>query len=128
MTYIPYNKNLKENARRLRKEMTPPERKLWYEYLKHIEYPVKRQKPIANYIADFYCSKLRLVIEVDGSQHYTKEGMEYDKIRTAVIENYGIRVLRFTNYEVLKEFENVCRKIDEVIEQESTVLRTSPCG
>ena len=77
-----HNKNLTENARKLRKNMTKEERHLWYDFLKN--YPVRflRQKVIDTYIADFYCHRARLIIELDGSQHYSETGLLKDKIRT----------------------------------------------
>ena len=111
-TYTGYNKNLKENARYLRKNMTRHEKHLWYDFLR--KYPVKfyRQRPIDRYIVDFYCSKAKLVIELDGSQHYTAEGMEYDQIRTEILEKYNLYVIRFSNYDIDKNFRSVCEMID----------------
>ena len=113
--YTYYNKNLKSNARKLRKEMTLQEKKLWYDFLKN--YPVKfvRQRPIGQYIADFYCSKAKLVIELDGSQHYTEEGLSYDENRTYVINEFGVEVVRFSNYDVDTNFEGVCLQIDRIV-------------
>lgn len=115
--YTSYNKRLKENARKLRKNMTRQERHLWYDFLR--TYPVKvyRQRVIGKYIVDFYCSKAKLVIEVDGSQHYTVEGMEYDEIRTDILEQNNLSVLRFSNYDVDKNFKAVCECIDIKIEE-----------
>ena len=98
--------------------MTKQERKLWYEFL--VSYPVKfyRQRPIDKYIADFYCSKAKLVIELDGSQHYTEEGLEYDSIRTEILELYGLKVIRFRNYEIEHDFDAVCKKIDHYCKQQ----------
>ena len=110
-----YNHKLKEQSRGLRKNMTEQERRLWYCFLR--EYPIKfyRQRPIGNYIADFYCSKAKIVIEIDGSQHYTGEGMNYDENRTNTIKAFGVEVIRFSNYDVNTNFEGVCMKIDKVI-------------
>lgn len=115
--YTGYNKNLKENARHLRKNMTRHEKHLWYDFLR--KYPVKfyRQRPIDKYIVDFYCSKAKLVIELDGSQHYTAEGMEYDGIRTEVLEQYNLFVLRFSNYDVDNNFRGVCEMIDAKVKE-----------
>ena len=95
--------------------MTPQEKHLWYDFLK--TYPVKfyRQRPVAGYITDFYCSKAKLVIELDGSQHFTETGLEYDSIRTDVLKEYALTVLRFTNLQVDKEFETVCIQIDDTV-------------
>lgn len=110
--YTGYNSKLKDFSRDLRKNMTPQERRLWFCYLK--TYPVKfyRQRSIAYYIADFYCSKAHLVIEIDGGQHYTPEGMDYDRNRTEVIETYQLEVIRFSNSDIDKNFRGVCEYID----------------
>ncbi|MCD8037190.1 MAG: endonuclease domain-containing protein [Clostridiales bacterium] len=113
--YTGYNPKLKNNARKLRKNMTPEERHLWYDFLRF--YPVKiyRQRAIDNYIVDFYCSLAKLVIEVDGSQHYTTEGIKYDSIRTEVLRQYGLEVIRFTNRDIRLNFQSVCDAIDSKI-------------
>jgi len=116
--YLFYNKELREKARKLRKEMTPVERKLWYDCLSNFPLPVLRQKPILNYIADFYCSKLRLIIEVDGETHGMKEARSYDERRTKALESKGLKVIRFTNYEVLNNLEGVRIKIWEELPKE----------
>ena len=110
-----YNSELKDRSRRLRKDMTQQERHLWYDFLRH--YPVKfyRQRSIDWFIADFYCSRARLVIEVDGGQHYTEEGAEYDRQRSGVLQKYGLEVLRFTNTDIDKHFADVCRQIEAEI-------------
>ncbi len=111
------NNNLLENARVLRRNMTPQERHLWYDFLRY--YPIKifKQRIIGNYIADFYCSQARLVIEIDGAQHFTPEGKLYDDGRTETLNRYGLSVLRFTNSDVDKRFEGVCIMIDKVIRE-----------
>ncbi len=91
--------------------MTKAERKLWFDFLRYCAPKLYRQRPIDHYIVDFYCANSGLVIEVDGSQHYTDEGVEFDAIRTEVLEIYGLTVLRFTNIEVMTNFENVCTTI-----------------
>lgn len=110
-----YNNELKENSRELRKNMTEQERRLWYCFLK--DYPIKtyRQRAIGNYIADFYCSKAKVVIEIDGSQHYMDKGMEHDEHRTQTINDFGVEVIRFSNYDVNTNFEGVCLEIDKEI-------------
>ncbi|MBL7995974.1 endonuclease domain-containing protein [bacterium] len=113
--HLPYNPDLKERARVLRKNMTPAEKKLWHEYLRNFHYPVLRQKPIDHFIVDFYCAKLKLVIEVDGDTHYTNEGLLYDKRRTEILEKYDLKVLRFTNHEVMNSFESVIHIIESQI-------------
>ena len=85
---IEKNNKLLDNAKSLRKNMTPHEKHLWYDFLN--KYPVKiyRQRIIDDFIVDFYCAKARLVIEIDGSQHFTSDGKHYDKLRTDVLEKY----------------------------------------
>ena len=116
--------NLTSNARALRKNMTKEEKHLWYDFLK--SYPVRflRQKVIDNYIVDFYCHSARLIIELDGSQHYEEKGVLKDKIRTERIEQRKLTVIRIPNNEVNRNFDGVCRYIDnaayESLRQSST--------
>ena len=112
-----HNKALVPNAKNLRKNLTKEERRLWYDYLR--TYPVKflRQKIIGKYIVDFYCAKAKLIVELDGSQHYEDKGMEYDAERTAYLEQYGVRVLRIPNNEVSRNFSGVCEYIDFAVKQ-----------
>jgi very-short-patch-repair endonuclease len=109
---LPFNPKLKDYASDMRKEMTKEENHLWYDYLSKLKSPFLRQKIIGHYIVDFYCAKHRLVIEVDGSQHYTHEGMTYDQIRTEYLIHFELNILRFSNNDVTNKFEAVCRKID----------------
>ena len=106
------NKTLKGNAQNLRKSMTKEETKLWYQFLCRYPHRFRRQYVIGNYIADFYCHQAKLVVELDGSQHYTPEEMEYDQARTAYLQSQGLQVLRFSNLEVMRKFQNVYEKID----------------
>jgi very-short-patch-repair endonuclease len=92
--------------------MTNAEKKLWHQCLRRFPLQWYRQKPLDHFIADFYCPKLRLVIEVDGEIHSTAEARAYDEGRTKILEGYGIKVLRFKNSEVFKNFEEVCRAIE----------------
>ncbi len=110
-----HNPNLTANARKLRKNMTKEERHLWYDFFR--QYPVRflRQKVIDNYIVDFYCAKAKLVIELDGGQHYEKTARRYDKIRTERIETHALTVIRIPNNEVNENFEGVCAYIDRVV-------------
>ena len=112
-----HNKQLVPLARQLRKEMTKEERHLWYDFLR--TYPVRfsRQKILGKYIADFYSAEAKLVIELDGSQHYENRNMEKDKERTAFLESYGLKVLRIPNNEVSRNFQGVCEHIDTVVRQ-----------
>ena len=113
-------KHNKENeifAKQLRKEMTPWERKLWYCFLKDYKVRFQRQKCIDNYIADFYCFRAKLVIELDGGGHYDPEAQEYDRYRTEILEKYGLKVLRFCNTDIDKNFYSVCTVIDEEVKR-----------
>ena len=112
-----HNKKLVSNAKKLRKEMTKEERHLWYDFLK--EYPVKflRQKVLGNYIVDFYCAKAKLVVELDGSQHFEDENIQKDAQRTVFLENYGLTVIRIPNNEVNNNFRGVCEYIDLLVKQ-----------
>ena len=112
-----HNTRLVPLAKSLRKNMTKEERHLWYDFLK--SYPVRflRQKVLGNYIVDFYCAEAKLVIELDGSQHYEEIEIARDIQRTAFLEQYGITVLRIPNNEVLRNFYGVCEYIDAAVKQ-----------
>lgn len=112
-----HNKDLVPRAKQLRKEMTKEERHLWYDFLRG--YPVRfsRQKVLGRYIADFYSAEARLVIELDGSQHFEEDNLLKDAERTAFLEAYGLRVIRIPNNEVNKNFQSVCENIDAVVKQ-----------
>ena len=107
-----YNKANIPLARELRKNMTPWERNLWYEYLRFYPIRFQRQKAIGNYIADFYCAKARLVVELDGGGHYTPEQAEKDRIRTKALESMNLTVLRICNLDIDRNFCGVCEQID----------------
>ena len=109
--YVRYQRRLKPHARTLRRDPTPAERKLWYELLSALPQKFTRQKPLGPYIADFYCSRHKLVIELDGDSHYVGNAKAYDERRSARLEASGIRVLRFTNADVMQNFEAVCQLI-----------------
>lgn len=115
--HLPYNPELKERAKNLRNNQTEYEKKLWYQYLSGLDVHFYRQKPIDNYIVDFYAPKLKLVIEIDGDSHYTNEGIEYDAQRTAVLNGYELTVIRFRNDEIKDNFEAVWKQIDLYIQQ-----------
>ena len=104
-------------ARELRKNMTPWERKLWYLFLK--DYPVRfqRQKCIDHYIADFYCFRAKLIIELDGGGHYDPDSQIKDCIRTEILKKYGLKVLRFCNLDIDKNFYGVCTVIDNEVKR-----------
>lgn len=115
--HLPYNSKLTEKAKELRHNMTAPERKLWYEYLRNFPIRFLRQKPIDEYIVDFYCSRLKLVIEIDGESHFSIEGEEKDATRTMILQKkYGLTVLRFSNTDVMRSFEGVCEVIQQCID------------
>ena len=107
-----YNKENIPLAKTLRKNMTPWERKLWYEFLR--DYPVRfqRQKAIGNFIADFYCARARLVIELDGGGHQTAEQIEKDEMRTKDLESMNLTVVRICNLDIDRNFSGVCEYID----------------
>ena len=113
--HLPYKPQLVERAKELRQHPTPAEKKLWQNYLRTFKFRVLRQRPIDNFIIDFYCAALKLVIEVDGESHFTNEGQEYDRERTQILEGYGLKVVRFTNEQVLNNFEAVCEEIEGLI-------------
>ena len=119
-----YNSKNVEYARKLRREMTPHERKLWYLFLR--KYPIKiyKQRIIDKFIVDFYCASAKLVIEIDGSQHYEEQGSAYDAKRSAVLESYGLKVIRYSNREIDREFPAVCEQIDQIIKERT--LSVSP--
>ena len=112
-----HNKQLVPLAKELRKEMTKEERHLWYDFLQ--TYPVRfsRQKILGKYIVDFYSAAAKLVIELDGSQHYEADHLEKDAERTAFLEGYGVTVLRIPNNEVFSNFRGVCEHIDTAVRQ-----------
>lgn len=113
-------------AQNLRRNMTKEERHLWFDFLKHLPVPFRRQKVIGNYIVDFYCAQAKLVIELDGSQHYMDEGKEADGKRDAALSGIGLTVLRYSNLEVNQNFEGVCADIMRHIDTSSASLRSAP--
>ena len=119
---MPSDPELTSRAQELRKNMTPEERKLWYQYLR--QYPVQwnRQKVIGSYIVDFYCKRAKLIVELDGSQHYEAQGMAYDAARTAYLQELGFLVLRFPNSEVNGNLSGVCELIDHTVGQRLTLI------
>ncbi|MBQ2806462.1 MAG: endonuclease domain-containing protein [Clostridia bacterium] len=114
---LPYNKSNVKLARAMRKNPTPQENRLWYDFLS--QYPVRfqRQKPIDNYIADFYCHKAKLVIEVDGIQHSSEENIIKDEYRTEILSKYSLKVIRVTNRQIDRNFHQICDYIDQVIKE-----------
>ena len=118
-----HNKQLTPLAKQLRKEMTKEERRLWYDYLR--SYPVRflRQRVMGKYIVDFYCSEAKLIVELDGSQHYEDGNIEKDTQRTEFLEGYGLKVIRIPNNEVNQNFRGVCEYIDAAVKQSLSQLR-----
>ena len=112
-----FNQVLTKYAQNLRKKSTKEENKLWYEFLRDYKYKFHRQYVFGEYIADFYCAKARLVIELDGSQHYEPDMQVKDQVRTEYIEQFGIEVLRFPNNVVNKKFEELKIYIDYYVQQ-----------
>ncbi|WP_336931843.1 endonuclease domain-containing protein [Acinetobacter bereziniae] len=113
----PYNKNLKQASRDLRNNMTDAEKFLWSKIRNKQILGVQfyRQKPILNFIVDFYCPSANLVIECDGSQHYTDDGLEADRIRDHALQQLGLKVLRFDNRHVMVEIDAVVQVVLDVI-------------
>ena len=105
---LPQNKKLKALARNLRNNATRHENRLWFEFLRGYPLQFNRQMIIMNYIADFYCAKARLVIELDGSQHYSEEGASRDAAREEALNSIDMEVLRFSNLDIDNSFEGVC--------------------
>ena len=112
---LPYESKLIVRAKQLRKDATKQENHLWYDYLK--DYPIRfqRQKAIGNYIADFYCYRAKLVVELDGSQHYEEDALKYDLQRTDFFNTLGITVLRVLNVDIDRNFEGACMEIDKTV-------------
>lgn len=113
--YLPYNSKLVARAKHFRQNPTPAEQKLWKEYLKTFPYRVLRQRPIDHFIVDFYCAALKLVIEVDGDVHLSEESQIYDLERSLELSKYGLQILRFTNNEVINNFDSVCQQIERFV-------------
>ena len=107
----PYNPKLTGNSQALRKRMTKEEKHLWYDFLKKLPVTVKRQYNIENYIVDFFIPSAKIVIELDGSQHFEIEAKHLDNLRDIELSTYGIRVLRYTNMDIRERFEGVASDI-----------------
>ncbi|TAE61215.1 MAG: endonuclease domain-containing protein [Nostocales cyanobacterium] len=112
--HLPYNSELIPIAKKMRQNPTPAEKKLW-QFLRTFPVRVLRQRPIDHFIVDFYCASLKLVIEVDGESHYTEQGKIYDRERSSILEGYGLKIMRFTNEQVLHDFEGVCQELLNLI-------------
>jgi very-short-patch-repair endonuclease len=101
----------------LRRALTPAEKRLWFDFLRHLPAKFTRQKPLGDYIADFYCASHRLVVELDGDSHYTVAGAKRDSARDAALVHMGLNVIRFTNEDVARRFEAVCLEIAALLEK-----------
>ena len=120
---IPYNKKLVSNARFLRKNMTPEEKHLWYDFLKRLPFNVRRQHNIENYIVDFYIAEKQTVIEIDGLQHLLPEHKEADEQRDAFLSTWGIAGLRYSNDSIRNHFSLVAEDILRNLELDFSDLK-----
>ena len=116
------NSKFTKNAQDLRKNMTNEERHLWYDFLKRLTVTVNRQKVLGKYIVDFYCASAKLVVELDGSQHFEEKGKYSDKMRDEYLNSLGLKVLRYTNLEIKHNFSGVCSDILKHISTSSASL------
>jgi very-short-patch-repair endonuclease len=125
--FIKYNHDLIEKAKELRENMTPEENKLWYKFLRNYPLRFLRQKVIDDYILDFYCSKVRLDIEIDGNQHLSVANREHDAVRAGKLSQFGITTIRFFNDQINLNFPEVCRqiesKINELLSQRTDLIK-----
>ena len=119
MKHTTVNKNYKllGTARTLRRNLTPQEHKLWYSFLRNYPIKIYKQRIIESFVVDFYCADARLVIELDGSQHYTEQGKASDAERSAILQQYDLLVLRFPNHDVDQHFYAVCEQIHSTIQK-----------
>ena len=111
----PYNEELTQYAKELRKNMTPEEKHLWYDFLKLLPMTVKRQYVVGNYILDFFIPSVNIAIELDGSQHFDPKAREADEVRDSSLSSVGIKVIRYTNGDVNRNFEGVVTDIMRMI-------------
>ena len=111
------NGYLTKRAQELRTEATEQERRLWYTFLRKYPVQFRRQVPIDQFIVDFVCTKARMILELDGTQHFTDNGPAYDRERDAILESYGYKVYRIPNNEINENFKNVCDWIDKTVKQ-----------
>lgn len=115
LMHLPRNPNLRNLSRNLRNNATKAERMLWFEFLRHYRPRWYRQRIVGNFILDFYCPQASLAIEVDGGQHYEDEIIKQDEQRTIILQSLWIKTVRFTNLDVLNNFDQVCLAIDEEV-------------
>ena len=123
-----YNKDINNIAKTLRKQMTRQERHLWYDFLRNYYVKVYRQRAIDNYVADFYCPAAKLVVELDGGQHYTEKKMLDDEHRSLIINQYGMHVVRIPNNEIDNNFYSVCTYLDSIIKKRIKGNSSVTCG
>jgi len=119
---IPYDPSLKEKARELRNNLTLAEKTFWNALRAMPFYQsntFNRQKPFGKYIVDFYCHEQQLVIEIDGDTHYDDQAQAYDQKRTEFLESHGLRVVRFTNQDVMESIDGVMEIMEKLITEES---------
>ena len=114
---LAYEKKLIPRAKELRSNATKQENHLWYDFLRTYPIRFQRQKTIDCFIVDFYCHRARLVIELDGSQHFTEEGLAYDKERSEILSGYGLYVHRFANSDIDRHFSAVCEEIHRLVQE-----------
>ena len=115
------NKQLTPFSQKMRREMTKEERHLWFDFLKGLPFTVNRQKILGSYIADFYIASKKIVIELDGSQHFMEDGIRSDRQRDAWMRKNGITVLRYNNLQIQREFDAVCMDILRHLDDTSSV-------
>jgi len=112
-----HNKSLVQNAKELRKNMTKEERHLWYDFLRGHQARFTRQKVLGKYIVDFYSARAKMIIELDGSQHFEEAGINYDTKRDEYLKAYGLKIIRIPNNEINNNFDGVCEHLDILIKQ-----------
>ena len=115
-----HNPALRSNSQRLRREMTKEERHLWYDFFKKYPFTTHRQKVFGHYIVDFYIASAKIVIELDGSQHYAEENKEKDQNRDLFLQRLGILVLRYSNADISQRFEGICEDILRHVRERTT--------
>ena len=127
---LPYREDLKQRSQKLRSNVTDAERKLWSKVrLDKIKgYRFYRQKPIGNYIVDFYCPKAKLIIELDGGQHLENRALAYDETRTSYLGSLGLKVLRFSDIDVLHNIEGVVETVIQNLPQSLFAKEGNPEG
>ena len=111
------SKSMRIRSRELRNQMTPEEKQLWYHFLRTYRPRVTRQYVLGPYIADFYCAKAGLIIEIDGKQHCTEPGFAHDTVRTHFFENYGLKVVRLTNFQIHFQFNECCQYLETILRE-----------